>query len=154
MSPILKMYTEELKLRILDASDMEDLYSWRNHPLVRKKSFRSDPLSWEEHQRWFKRKSESPDTTIYIGYYQGNKVGMIRFDNGSESIKVSVMMSPDFMGRNLGSKLIQLGVKTIMETKGLGRIITAEIKKNNIASIKAFEKAGFKMSHLTYTLGL
>lgn len=147
------MSIEELELRALDVADKEDLYNWRNHPVVRKRSFHSEPLSWEEHQRWFKHKSESPDTTIYIGYYQGSKVGMIRFDDGAEGIKVSVMMNPDFLGQNLGSMLIQLGVKKIMETQA-GKIITAEIKKSNIASIKAFKKAGFKMSHLTYTLEL
>src|SRR3989338_2399270 len=145
------MSTEELKLKILTAGDMEDLYTWRNHPLVRKKSFHSEPLSWKEHQRWFKRKSKSPDTTIYIGYYQGRKIGGIRFDDGAEGIKVSVMMNPDFLGRNLGSRLIQLGVKKIVEIQA-GKVITAEIKKNNIASIKAFKRAGFKMSHLTYIL--
>lgn len=145
------MSADELELRSLDAVDMEDLYNWRNHPLVRKKSFHSEPLSWEEHQRWFKRKINSPDTTIYIGYYQGNKIGMIRFDSGSEGIKVSVMMRPDFIGRNFGSRLIRLGVKKIMETPG-EKIITAEIKKSNVASIRAFKKAGFRMSHLTYIL--
>lgn len=30
--------------------------------------------------------------------------------------------------------------------------IIAEIKKDNIASIKAFQKAGFKGSHVTYVI--
>ena len=151
MSFISKMPNAELKLRVLDSSDMEDLYQWRNHPFIRRKCFNSRPLSRKEHERWFKRKSQSRDTTIYIGHCQGQKIGMVRFDkNGSDRIKVSVMVSPDFIGRNLGSKLIQSGVRKIMKTQS-GKIVIAEIKQSNIASIKAFKKAGFKMSHLIYT---
>lgn len=104
----------------------------------------------DEHQKWFERKIQSLDTTIYIGYYEDCKIGMIRFENGYDGTKVNVMLNPSFIGQGLGSKLIKFGVKKFMDDHVTSKAIIAEIKENNVASIKAFQKAGFKMSHLTY----
>ena len=143
------MFTEELGLRDFKVDDMDDLYRWRNHPVVRENSFNTDPLSWDEHLQWFKRKSQSLDTTIYIAYHEADKIGMIRFENEREVIRVSVMLNPDFIGQGLGSSLIRLGVKKFINEKKADKDIIVEIKANNIASQKAFQKAGFKINHLT-----
>ena len=140
------MFAEDLELRDFKGEDRDDLYKWRNHPVVRENSFNSNPLSWDEHVQWFERKSQSPDTTIYIAYYEEEKVGMIRFENESKTVGVSVMLNPNFIGRGLGAKLIKLGVKKFINERKVDKNIIAEIKENNIASQKAFQKAGFKVN--------
>jgi L-amino acid N-acyltransferase YncA len=66
-------------------------------------------------------------------------------------IKASVMLNPVFLGKGIGSKVIKLGIKKFIMEKKPGMQIIAEIKKDNVASIKAFEKAGFKENHVTYS---
>lgn len=137
------MPTEELELRNVSADDMDDLYSWRNHPVVRENSFSIEPLSLEGYRRWFKRKAQSVDTVIYVGYCRDCKIGTIRFEEEPENIKVSVMLNPEYIGKGLGTKCIKEGVRRFMEENRSRKPIMAEIKKDNFASIKAFEKAGF-----------
>lgn len=144
------MCTTELKLRNVEDGDCRDLYEWRNHPLVRKNSFNTAPLSFDEHEQWFKGKKQSPETTIYIGCCEGHKIGVIRFEGETEGIKVNVMLNPEYIGKGLGTRLIALGVEKLKKQNKTGKAILAEIKEDNVVSINAFEKAGFKKSHLTY----
>lgn len=144
------MRSDELKFRDVEDGDCKDLYDWRNHPIVRKNSFNMSAFSFDEHQNWFKGKRQSAGTTIYIGCCQDHKVGAIRFEDEKDGIKVNVMLNPEYIGKGLGVRLIESGVKKFKEQNKTDKAIIAEIKEDNVASIKAFERAGFKKSHLTY----
>jgi len=147
---VINMGKDGLKIRPLEGGDINDLFEWRNYPEVREKSFNTSILSWDEHERWFKAKREDPNTTIYIAYSEGQKTGSIRFEDKGEAIKVSVMLNPDFLGKGLGSEVIKLGTERFLKEKKPDKPIHAEIKKNNIASFKAFQKAGYRKSHVVY----
>lgn len=140
----------DLRIRNLEADDINDLFKWRNHPDVRKNSFNTNPILWEEHEKWFKKKLAESDTAIYTVCCRDKKIGAIRFEDKGEAIKVSVMLNPDFLGKGGGSKIIKLGTERFIKEKNPDKSIHAEIKKDNIASIRAFQKAGYKESHLTF----
>ena len=144
----------EVKIRRAGMSDMADLYKWRNHPDVRMNSFNSDDISWEKHKEWFERVKKDPAYTIYIAYYGKDKIGSIRFDDKTDVTKVSVMLSPDFWGMGLGADVIRLGTARFIRGKKPAKKIVAEIKKDNVASVKSFKKAGFREGHTTYVLDL
>lgn len=140
----------EIKIRDIDESDAEDLFEWRNHPEARKNSFNTAPLIFKEHEKWFKRKIKNPDTTIYMACCGNDKIGSIRFEDNGEVKKVSVTLNPKFAGKGLGSKIIRVGTGKFISEKKPGKPVVAEIKRDNMASIKAFEKAGFKESFITF----
>ncbi len=140
----------DIILREACIEDCRDLFKWRNHPIIRKNSFNTNPMSWNEHERWFKTKSKDPRTKIYIACCGKDKVGTVRFDDLDRMIKVNIMLNPDFLSKGLGSKVIRLGIEKLISEIKLDKPIIAEIKKENIASIKAFQKVGFKESHLTF----
>jgi len=143
-----------INLTKAEITDINDIFEWRNHPDIRKNFFNQELLSWEEHEKWFMAKLKDPDTTIYMAHYRNEKVGAIRFEANDSVIKTSLMLNPDFLGKGFGSKVIKLGVeKFIMEKKPDMQII-AEIKSGNLSSIKAFQNAGFKESHVTYIFEL
>jgi len=139
-----------LRLRNVETSDMVDLLKWRNHPLIRENSFSTNAISSNEHERWFKKKIKEPGSKIYIACCGDGKIGMIRFDDHGDVIKVNVMLNPDFLNKGIGSNVIKLGIEKLTSEIKLDKHIVAEIKNDNVASIKAFQKAGFKESHLTY----
>jgi len=112
--------------------------------------FNQELLSWEEHEKWFMAKLKNPDTTAYMAYYGEKKVGTIRFESKESVIKTSVMLNPLFLGKGLGSQVIKLGVEDYIKEKKPKKSLIAEIKKENIASQKAFTKAGFKERHIAY----
>ena len=131
-------------------TDINDIFEWRNHPDIRKNFFDSEVITWNDHEKWFNKKLKDQDTTIYIAYYIENKIGTIRFEANESAIKTSVMLNPLFLSKGLGSQVIKMGVKRFIMEKNPDMQIIAEIKKGNVASIKAFERAGFEEDFFTY----
>ena len=142
-----------LKFREVEPSDIHDLYHWRNHPLVRKNCFNTKVLAFSQHRKWFEGKLKSRGTTIYIAHHGDDKVGSIRFENEPNAVQVSVMVNPELIGQGIGQKLIALGTKRFIKEKKPGKPVFAEIKPENIASNKAFQKAGYKLRHAVYAFG-
>lgn len=140
----------DIKLRTIEPDDIYKLFEWRNHPDIQSKSFNTNPILWVEHEKWFKAKINDPDTTIFMAYCGENSIGSIRFENKDDAVKVSVMLNPSFIGKGFGTEIIRLAVKKFVSEKKSNKPIIAEIKKDNIASIKAFQKAGFKENYLTF----
>ena len=138
-----------INLTKVGITDINDIFEWRNHPDIRKNFFNQELLSWEEHEKWFMAKLKDPDTTIYMAHYRNEKVGAIRFEVNDSVIKTSLMLNPLFLGKGLGPRVIKLGVEEYIKEKKPDMQIIAEIKKDNLASINAFKKAGFKVDHLT-----
>ena len=139
----------ELILKNVKTSDMLDLFKWRNHPAVRKNSFNTKPILYAEHKKWFREKVKDQKCVMYVAYCTGKKIGSIRFENGKEGVKTSVILNPDYWGKGFGSRLIRLATEKFASENKPDKPIIAEIKKDNIASIRAFQKAGYKESHLT-----
>ncbi len=133
----------DLKLRRALNEDCKDLWVWRNNREVRKICSKLEPVPWSEHKEWFYLKMNDAQTKIFIAYQKDKKLGVIRFEIIGKFVRVSVNLNPDFFGRGLGSRLIKLGTeKFVTETKS-NKPIIAEIKRDNIVSRKAFQKAGF-----------
>jgi len=131
-------------------TDINDIFEWRNHPDIRKNFFNQELLSWDEHEKWFIAKLKDPDAAVYMAYYKKEKIGTIRFEANESAIKTSVMLNPLFLGKGLGSQVIKMGVKRFIMEKNPDMQIIAEIKKDNVASTKAFEKAGFEEGSFAY----
>ena len=143
-----------INLTKVGITDINDIFEWRNHPDIRKNFFNQELLSWEEHEKWFMAKLKDPDVTAYMAYYKKEKIGTIRFESNEYVIKTSVMLNPLFLGKGFGSQVIKLGVEKYIKEKKPKKSLIAEIKKDNITSIKAFQKAGYKENHLTYIFDL
>ena len=93
--------------------------------------FRKNPV-WT----WFDVKSKDSNTNIYIACCGEEKVGTVRFDDVDDSVKVSVMLNPDYLNKGLGSEIIGLAVEEYKNKIKMGKTIIAEIRNDNIASIK------------------
>jgi RimJ/RimL family protein N-acetyltransferase len=132
-----------IKLKIVTENDCKDLWLWRNCSEVRKKSFNSQPISWKEHKKWFYSNINSQATKTYIAYRGITKIGVIRFELYKNFIRVNVNLNPQFFGKGHGIKIIKLGTEKMIKSIKTTRCIRAEIKKDNITSIKAFSKAGY-----------
>jgi ribosomal protein S18 acetylase RimI-like enzyme len=65
----------------------------------------------------------------------------VRIDKREDETIISVTLDPNYRGLGLGSKIISLGCNEFW--KDNENAILAYIKKENVGSIKSFEKAGF-----------
>ena len=120
--------------------DWEILLKWRNDPVVRMNSHNSDLIEEEMHKTYIKRLLETKDRKQYIFSADDKEVGTIREDELGDANELSYIISPDEYGKKLGELMIRL----FLYNKE-GRFY-CEIKKDNIASIKAAERSGFAVS--------
>ncbi len=124
-------------LRKVIAEDKKDLWDWRNDPVTVANSFDNRAIPFEEHARWFDKALKDDNRLILIGLEKKKKIGMIRFDNHGDYYEISVNMAPGFRGQGKGNQLLKESLGWVK-----GRIL-ARVKKENRASIRFFEKAGF-----------
>ncbi len=141
-------------LRGAKENDSRLLFDWANDPAVRSAAFSSAPISWESHITWFREKLQGGKSFIWIGEdVEGTPLGQIRFDvrdDGEAEVDVSV--APAKRGQRLAHALITLGTDAFLGEGGRRRI-HAFVKDANIASARAFEKAGFARAGTTQVRG-
>lgn len=134
-----------LTLRPVTPDDRELLWQWANDPLVRNASFSAEPISWETHVAWFSEKISSPHTEMFIAEDErGNAVGQIRFDHCPDGDwEVDVSVAGPMRGHGFASELIGHGVDLLRKDDRAVKV-HALVKQSNLASVKAFERSGFK----------
>jgi len=123
-------------VRRATAEDALDVLAWRNDPLARAMSRTQDLVEEAGHVAWFSKAINDPRRTVLIGEVDDQKIGMVRFDHG-DGTEVSININPPFRGRGLGYQLLSDALAYVS-----GPII-AEIKEENLASLRLFERAGF-----------
>lgn len=134
-----------LKLRPATPSDMKKTFEWVNNTIIRKFSFNTDPILWENHLEWFNEKLNSSHCSYYIMELEEIAIGSIRFDIENNTAKINYLIDPDFTGKGLGTKILDQGMAKLKCTKPNIHIIYGYVFKDNLASIRIFENLGFKM---------
>ena len=126
-------------LRKAKFDDWKILLDWRNDPISRANSFDQNEITEETHKSWFSKSLKNPERSIYILEDKEKKaLGTIRCDLNQDNTKtLSWNINPSNRGQGYGSLIL----KIFMESND-GNFI-AEIKEDNIASIKMAEKNGF-----------
>jgi RimJ/RimL family protein N-acetyltransferase len=127
-----------MRLRPATEADALDVWAWRNDPLTRAMSRNQDVVEKADHLAWFTRALADPNRTLLIGEVEGEKVGMVRFDHGDET-EVSINVNPAHRSRGYGYSLLSEAVKRADGD------VWAEIKAENAASRRLFERVGFEL---------
>lgn len=131
-----------ISLRPATPDDCRRVWEWTNEPAVRSASFRSEPIPWEAHERWFDARLNDAATRFYIAEKDG-PLGQTRFvlsDDGEATISTSLDVAQ--RGRGLGSALILAACERLFSETPVHRV-RAFIKPHNDASLQAFARAGF-----------
>lgn len=138
--------SERIRLRPALTEDAKILWEWANDPEVRAASFSADPISWEGHLSWLDKKLTIDKNYMWIAEtVEGEPVGQIRFEARSHNDwEVGISIAKTARGRGCARALIRLGVSALREHDPDARA-HALIKPSNVASLKAFEKSGFKV---------
>ena len=136
------MAAEKLRLRRAAAVDARALWKWRNDTATRRASLTTMPVPWPAHQAWLERKLADPKCALWIVEVSGKAVGQVRFD-GNE---VSVGLSASARGRGLGTLALRSAAAKA-SARGLRRL-TAIVKPDNVGSVLAFVRAGYRFTGL------
>ena len=134
-------YNPTIKLREADTNDIKLIFTWSNDEIVRQQSYQTESIKWEEHITWYRNKLEDKNAFLYILEIKKQPAALVRFQNEKSHSVIGIMIDKKFRGQGLGSIFLNLAIIYYWKTNKLP--VWAYIKKDNIASIKAFEKAGF-----------
>lgn len=142
-------------LRDVTYEDKDLLYNWANDEDVRKNSFSTRSISYDEHCIWFDNMMKNESIVQWILQEDEKPVGQIRITiNGSEgSIGYSVCV--DRRGAGLGKIMLSIAIEKLSEDYPVVKKLVAKVKPENIASLKVFENNGFeaKFQQLEFEIG-
>jgi RimJ/RimL family protein N-acetyltransferase len=133
---------QDIYRRVAEFKDAKILFDWVNDNEVRKQSLNSDPVSWSEHLVWLWSKLYSEKSEIYMYYHRNEPIGMLRLDvdNINKNKRISYLIAPAERGKGFGTKMIEDLIKS---PQSKGNLLVAEVKNENQASNKIFEKSYF-----------
>jgi len=133
---------ETITYRSLENKDLMLLLEWTNEPETRSNSFHTNQISLNEHTAWFNKTLQNPNAIYFICQVNKIAAGLVRFDKNENFTTVGINISSVFRGKGLSSIFLKECSKLYFLNNSL--IINAFIKPQNVASIKAFQKAGYR----------
>lgn len=128
---------EMIELRRARLDDARFLYDVANDPVTRAMSFTSGPIEWATHVAWLDRVLTDPERRLWVAELDGVPVGTCRLDVSNGCEVVSVAVEPDCRGQGLAVPIIEALCREARLP------LVAEIKAENVASVRVFERAGF-----------
>lgn len=132
-----------ISLRSANYEDCNLLYKWANDSQVRKNAFSPNNIDLESHIKWYKNKMNDENTHIFIVLKDNDEVGQIRVNISDNNGFIDYSIDENYRGQGIGTEILQLIKLEITKVNLIGYV-----KKENIASMKAFEKAGYeKIKH-------
>ena len=142
------MFDINLVARNAVLEDAVIIYEWANDEETRRQSFNPERILYENHVAWFKKKI-ADDNCIFLVFEQDNDlrepVGSIRLDfEGDNKYRLSYQIAPKMRGNGYGKQMLFSLEKVLKEEYNMNDIlIEAEVKRQNIASCKCFERNGY-----------
>ncbi len=127
-------------IRYANLDDMKNIFELSNDDEVRKNSFSTEKIKWDEHVKWYNNRLQKRICPFYIiEDIDGRFIGQVRIDIGDETI-ISISITKDFRGKKLASQII----RRCSQKSGFKEIY-AYVKNDNICSQRAFIKSGYSL---------
>lgn len=139
-----------IDMRIVRQEDSKSIFEWRNHASIRAVSRTSDPISWENHQRWFRDVLVNPNRVLLIGECQGAPIGVVRFDIDNGRAEISIYLIPELLSMGHGSDLLQSAENWLARFRPEIEAIDAQVLGNNERSHRLFSAAGYGVESVSY----
>tara|TARA_A100001011_G_scaffold395647_1_gene491285 strand:+ start:1166 stop:1621 length:456 start_codon:yes stop_codon:yes gene_type:complete len=134
-----------INVRLADEHDIRDIFDWRNDKSTRLQSHNSKEIFWEDHENWYKNSLKNKNIYMLIceESIDKSKIGIVRFNIYEDFSIVSINLSPQMKAMGLGFSCLKNSISRFKKDFENIKYLTAEIKIDNIPSIKTFKKVGF-----------
>jgi len=131
-------------LRPATMHDADRLFSWRNDPVTCANSRSTAAVPREDHDRWmqFNVMLGYPEHMVMIAESDVGKVGVVRFDASKGDLmtyEASITIAPEARGLGLARGILAEACGYMPDFA-----IRAEVRADNVASRKVFERCGFE----------
>lgn len=133
-------------VRPVTAADADRLLGWANEPATRAASFRPGRIAPDEHARWLAERLTSPASRLLIGSVGATPIGLVRFERGDDGVaEIGITIDSDARGRGLGGALLAEGLAAVRGDRAFAATsFVARVRVGNDASVRLFERAGFR----------
>jgi RimJ/RimL family protein N-acetyltransferase len=135
---------KEYRIRKADKQDIKLLFDWANDPEVRKASFSTHEITWEEHSKWYEKVLNSENVVIYVLTEDDVPVGQARFTVEDGIADIGYSIGSEFRSRGLATRLLKMAMWDAVKERKDIIDFQARVKRDNIASLRVFEKLGFR----------
>lgn len=143
---------DNIYLRVADESDIDLIFQWANEPMVRKNSFSSRIITYEEHVQWYKKLLNNPCSRQYILICNEQPVGQARITAEGDTAEIGYSICVGQRSHGYGKELLHLITEQAWKDfPEISRVI-GKIKPENTASLKAFADAGYTEKYREYEI--
>lgn len=134
-----------ITLRKAEIADCEMVREWRNEPFVYNAGRSKKTVTETEHRAWFQKQVSGIIGGIFIVVFNSTPVGLVRYElnRNLRAVEISVFFPERNTRKGYGPLAIRQCCEAVQD-RWPGIKITAEILGANIASAKAFIRAGFR----------
>ncbi|SMO60630.1 GNAT family N-acetyltransferase [Solitalea koreensis] len=135
-----------IRFRLAQPTDLDLYFKWANEEHTRRNSYSPGKIPYATHVSWFNSKLQDPNTIFLVFEYEksGIPIGQVLFDRKENENFIRISIDKDFRGRLLATSMVQEACNYYFEQYPADTI-SAYIKKDNMASVKAFQHAGFEL---------
>ena len=133
-------YINNSIFREINQNDCLKIFEIANDEDVRKNSFNSQKIKFEDHKKWFKKILKDDFVKFFVLEYGEDIIGQIRFDFDERYPVISISLNKKYRGLGLSKYLLSRGIEYLDD---FDKII-AYIKQDNLKSISFFKSMGFK----------
>ncbi|MBE5907621.1 MAG: GNAT family N-acetyltransferase [Lachnospiraceae bacterium] len=138
-------------LRKAEAEDIDLLFRWANDSVVRSNSFNSNPISYENHEKWFNKMMKDPTVLQFILMDDDNPVGQIRLSVDENDAEIGYSIGSEFRGKGYGHRILQLVTEEVKRNYPEIVNLIAKVKPENTASNTLFIKEKFSVDYIYYS---
>lgn len=133
-----------LSVELAGLRDLLFVRRLRNDPISQKWSSTQERIGIFRHIKWWLARRRSAEL-VFIVVLDGKRIGYTRCRPGPDGIStISIALSSDFRGRGHGPEAIEKTVAAAAVLEG-SKGWRAIAHSGNAASIRAFERAGFRL---------
>ncbi len=132
------------KLRVATASDLELTFLWASDHKIRQFSFNKSVITKQCHTAWFNNKLQDENCHyLILEDAIGNSLGSIRLDVSNKEGLISYLLDTSYHGKGFGKLIMQLLEDYAIQKELDICVLVGYVMKENISSIKIFEKLGY-----------
>ena len=143
----------QLNMRHASLEHAEKVYKLSTNPVVLSNSTNSSMFAYESHLVWYNVKLSDPSHIFLLFFKETKLLGQVRFNKSSESVyEVSISIDPAHQRIGYGRDFLGASL-TFLIAAFKPSCVVAEIKINNVASIKLFKSIGFCCSEAIIVKG-
>lgn len=139
-------------LRLAEMEDMDLIFIWANEEMVRKNSFSTRKITYEEHVIWYRNMLKNNQCRQYIFMCGDQPVGQARITVQGNVAEIGYSICAAQRSKGYGKQLLVLISKQAWnDFPNINKVI-GRVKTDNIASQKVFLAAGYEEAYRVYEI--